>query len=104
MDHRWRNFGPALALLLVAGWTSAQGLVVDTPYVETALKSGALVWDARDESDYLQGHIPGAVNIGNAGDVFRDANREDPPSAAAAATSWSPSTQRSVAPAGPNTA
>ena len=85
MEHSWRIFGSAMALLLVAGWTSAQGLVVDTAYVETALKSGALVWDARDESDYLQGHIPGAVNIGNAGDVFRDANREDPPSAAAAA-------------------
>ena len=85
MEHSWRIFGSAMALLLVAGWTSAQGLVVDTAYVETALKSGALVWDARDESDYLQGHIPGAVNIGNAGDVFRDANREDPPSAVAAA-------------------
>jgi thiosulfate/3-mercaptopyruvate sulfurtransferase len=74
----------ALALWLVAGWAWAQGIIVDTAYVEKAAKSGALVWDARDESDYAAGHIPGAVNIGYVGDVFRDSNREDPPSAAAA--------------------
>ena len=85
MVYHLRYFGAAIALFLVAGSSPAEGLVVDTAYVETALKSGALLWDARDESDYLQGHIPGAVNIGNAGDVFRDANREDPPSATAAA-------------------
>lgn len=85
MDHHWRIFGSALALGLAAGWASAQGLVVETPYVEKALKNGALVWDARGEDDYLKGHIPGAVNIGNVGDVFRDPNREDPPSAAVAA-------------------
>lgn len=62
-----------------------QGLVIGTADVEKAMRAGALVWDARDEKDYAEGHIPGAVNIGNVGDVFRDANREDPPSAAAAA-------------------
>lgn len=85
MINGWKIFGSALALWLAAGWAAAQGLVVDTDYVEKALRSGALVWDARDESDYLQEHIPGAVNIGNVGDVFRDANREDPPPATAAA-------------------
>jgi len=84
MRHVWKFLG--LALWLAAGWASAQGLIVDTAYVEKAMKNGALVWDARAESDYLLGHIPGAVNIGDAADVFRDANREDPPSAAAAAT------------------
>ena len=85
MVHSPKLFLLAVALLLVTEWTMAQGIVVDASYVETASKGGALIWDARDESDYLQGHIPGAVNIGNAGDIFRDANREDPPSAAAAA-------------------
>lgn len=75
----------ALALALVAGPAWSQSLVVDTAYVENALKKGALVWDARDEDDYLAGHIPGAVNIGNVGGVFRDMHREDPPPAAAAA-------------------
>lgn len=59
-------------------------LIVDDAYVDAALKRGAIVWDARDSADYAKGHIPGAVNIGNVGDVFRDPNREDPPSAAAA--------------------
>lgn len=75
----------ALGLWLAAGWAMAQGIVVDTAYVEKAAKSGALVWDARDEEDYAAGHIPGAVNIGNVGNVFRDLNREDPPPAAVAA-------------------
>lgn len=73
-----------LMLLLVPAWAAGQSLVVDTPYVEQAVKRGAIVWDARDAHDYLEGHIPGAVNIGFVGDLFRDPNREDPPSAAAA--------------------
>jgi thiosulfate/3-mercaptopyruvate sulfurtransferase len=89
----------AAATLLTAAWpvraqttaqTSAQtstqvpGIVLDTAAVEKALADGAVLWDARDERDYLEGHIPGAINFGAAGDVFRDPNREDPPSAAAA--------------------
>ena len=65
-----------------AGWADA--LVIDTAAMEKAVKAGALVWDAREEKEYAAGHIPGAVNIGYVGEVFRDANREDPPSAAAA--------------------
>ena len=60
------------------------GLVFDTVEVEQALARGAVLWDARAPSDYAQGHIPGAVNLGAVGDVFRDPNREDPPSAAVA--------------------
>lgn len=73
-----------LMLLFAPVLAAAQSLVVDTPYVEQALKSGAILWDARNANDYAQGHIPGAVNIGFVGDIFRDLNREDPPSAAAA--------------------
>lgn len=72
-----------LALASAAPW--AQGLIVDAAGVEAALKRGAIVWDSRDADDYAAGHIPGAVNFGAAGDLFRDANREDPPSAAVAA-------------------
>jgi len=85
MSRFLKRLATATALWLAAGWAFAQGIVVDTAYVEKAVKGGALLWDARDEDDYLAGHVPGAVNFGNAGDVFRDANREDPPSAAAAA-------------------
>ncbi len=73
----------ALALGLPSAW--AQSLLADTAAVQQALQRGAVVWDARDADDYAQGHIAGAVNFGAAGDLFRDPNREDPPSAAVAA-------------------
>ena len=75
----------ALLLAIASAATWAQGLIVDTAGLEAALKRGAILWDSRDADDYAAGHIPGAVNFGAAGDLFRDANREDPPSAAAAA-------------------
>lgn len=71
------------ATLLLALTVRAQE-IVDTAYVEQALKRGAIVWDARDADDYAEGHIPGAVNFGWAGSVFRDPNREDLPSVSAA--------------------
>ena len=58
--------------------------IVDTAYVEQALARGAIVWDAREASDYAAGHIPGAVNFGWVGSVFRDPNREDLPPVAEA--------------------
>jgi thiosulfate/3-mercaptopyruvate sulfurtransferase len=75
----------ALAGGLVALAAQAQSLIVDTAAVEQAQRSNAIVWDARSAKDYADGHIPGAVNFGAAGDLFRDPNREDPPSPAAAA-------------------
>ncbi|MFO1220692.1 MAG: rhodanese-like domain-containing protein [Burkholderiaceae bacterium] len=77
-----------LALLAAApaAAQSADGrLIVDTAWVERALQRGAVLWDARSPREYAEGHIAGAVNFGAAGDLFRDPNREDPPSAAVAA-------------------
>ncbi len=69
------------ALLLsnvsVQARASTGGEIVDTPYVAAALERGALVWDVRDEREYLRGHIRGAVNIGAATGALRDDNRED---------------------------
>ena len=82
---------PVLSLITAAllAWAAApawaQSLIVDTASVEQALKRGTVLWDARSAKDYAEGHIEGAVNIGAAGDLFRDPNREDPPSAAVAA-------------------
>jgi len=64
-------------VILLAQGLSLAGDIVDTAYVEQALKRGAIVWDVRDADDYKAGHIAGAVNIGNAGNVLRDPNRED---------------------------
>lgn len=74
-----------ISAALLAAPAGAQSLIVDTAGVEAALQRGAVVWDARNPRDYAEGHIAGAVNFGSAGDLFRDANREDPPSAAVAA-------------------
>jgi thiosulfate/3-mercaptopyruvate sulfurtransferase len=46
-------------------------------YVVEASKRGAILWDTRSEALYKQGHIAGAVNIGDIGQVLRDENRED---------------------------
>jgi len=67
--------GAAVALLApVAAEASA---IVDTGYVVDALKRHAIIWDTRSAADYTQGHIPGAVNIGDVGVVLRDENKED---------------------------
>jgi thiosulfate/3-mercaptopyruvate sulfurtransferase len=59
-------------------WSFAHaGAIVDTAYVADALKKGAIVWDTRDADAYADGHIPGAVNVGEIGAVLRDPNRED---------------------------
>lgn len=79
--HRLLACGLGLAALVA----QAQSLIVDTAAVEQAQRSGAIVWDARSAADYAAGHIPGAVNFGAAGDLFRDPSREDPPSPAVAA-------------------
>lgn len=85
MKWNWKTLlaGAVLALGWQAGF--AQSLILDTAGVQAAMQRGAVVWDARDADDYAEGHIPGAVNFGAAGDLFRDPNREDPPSAAVAA-------------------
>lgn len=74
----------ATAALFVTNLASAQSLIVDASAIERAAERNAIVWDARSADDYAAGHIPGAVNMGAAGDMFRDPNREDPPSAAVA--------------------
>lgn len=75
-----RLFAVVATVLFVAPTASAQTEIVDTAFVEQALARGAVVWDAREAADYAEGHIPGAVNFGAVGRVFRDPNREDLPS------------------------
>jgi thiosulfate/3-mercaptopyruvate sulfurtransferase len=80
MIREWgQRLGIGMVALFVAATAWAQGDIVDTAYVEQALARGAIVWDAREGAHYAEGHIPGAVNFGWVGNVFRDPNREDPP-------------------------
>ena len=65
--------------LLVASAAMAAGTssIVDTAYVVEANKRGAIIWDTRSEALYKQGHIVGAVNIGDIGQMLRNENSED---------------------------
>jgi thiosulfate/3-mercaptopyruvate sulfurtransferase len=66
-----------LAFLLALPALAAAGPVVDAAYVDQAIKRGAIVWDVRDATAYAKGHIPGAVNVDDAGKVLRNPNTED---------------------------
>lgn len=76
MTHRWLRPVFAFALLALAGLAQAQ-VIVDTAYLQEALKRGVQVWDVRGDKDFATGHVPGALSIGDAATVLRDANAED---------------------------
>lgn len=67
----------ACCLLLAGLAARAAGPIVDAAWVAEAAKRGAIVWDVRDTTSYMRGHIPGAVNIDAAGMVLRNLNTED---------------------------
>jgi thiosulfate/3-mercaptopyruvate sulfurtransferase len=69
-------YAMALALLCHFGWAAA-GPIVDSAFVADATKRGAILWDVRNAKEYGEGHVPGAVSIGDAAQVLRDPNTED---------------------------
>lgn len=80
MSRAWKQrLGIGMVTFFIAATAWAQGDIVDTAYVGQALTRGVIVWDAREAADYAEGHIPGAINFGWVGKVFRDPNREDLP-------------------------
>ena len=48
------------------------GAIVDAPMVAKAIARGAIVWDVRSAEKYFDGHIPGAVNVGDVEEVLLD--------------------------------
>jgi thiosulfate/3-mercaptopyruvate sulfurtransferase len=71
-----RRLAAGLAILIAPiGALAAE--IVDAAYVAAALARGAIAWDVRDAKAYADGHLPGAVNVGDVGTVLRDPNRED---------------------------
>jgi thiosulfate/3-mercaptopyruvate sulfurtransferase len=68
--------GLAVSLWALAGLASAQ-VIVDAAYVQQALKRNVQVWDVRGDKDYAKAHLPGALSVGDAAAVLRDANAED---------------------------
>ena len=73
----WRGLTAGLALLAAGSAYASNSAIVDTSYVVEAVKRNAIIWDTRSAALYRQGHIPGAVNIDDVGQVLRDENRED---------------------------
>lgn len=72
-----RLLGIAAVAASAATGAAHAGEIVDAAYVAEALGRGVIVWDVRDAKSYADGHIPGAVNVGDIGAVLRDPNRED---------------------------
>lgn len=67
----------AVALLALLSLSVRAEAIVDAAQVKAALARGAIVWDVRGTAQYRKGHIPGAINIGEAGSVLRNAVTED---------------------------
>lgn len=65
------------AFTSISGFAQKNDAIINTDQVRQAIANGAIVWDVRDEKSFLEGHIPGAINIGDAGNVLRDPNKED---------------------------
>ena len=67
-----------LSLISLGGAVRAQSSsIVDLEYVKSAQQRGVIIWDVRASNQYLEGHIPGAITVGDIGTVLRDPNRED---------------------------
>jgi thiosulfate/3-mercaptopyruvate sulfurtransferase len=67
-------------LMLAAALFAAPSIaapIVDAAAVKAAQARGAIVWDVRATPLYRKGHIPGAVSIGDAGNVLRNPVTED---------------------------
>src|SRR5215470_2997211 len=66
-----------LLSLLWAQAAAAASPIVDAQYVADAIARNAIVWDVRSVEAYANGHIAGAISIGDAAKVLRDDNTED---------------------------
>jgi thiosulfate/3-mercaptopyruvate sulfurtransferase len=66
-----------LALCAFSLAQAQSGAIVDHAYVAEAARRGAIIWDTRSPAEYRQGHIPGAINIGDTNVVLRNPNTED---------------------------
>lgn len=79
IKHMFSALATALAVsvTMLANAATPASAIVNTEQVVQAMKSNAIVWDTRSTGAYKQGHIPGAVNVGDVGAVLRDENRED---------------------------
>lgn len=67
----------AAALTALAVQAAPARPIVDLAGVQAARERGAILWDVRPTEAYRKGHLPGAISIGDAGEVLRDPATED---------------------------
>lgn len=67
----------ALLVFALSTTTACAAAIVDAAFVRGAIERGALLWDVRAKPDFRLGHLPGAINIGEAASELRDPNSED---------------------------
>ena len=66
-----------LTVVFSVTWAQSNSAIIDTEQMQQAVARGAIIWDVRGEKSYLEGHLPGAINVGEIGSVLRDPNKED---------------------------
>jgi thiosulfate/3-mercaptopyruvate sulfurtransferase len=66
-----------LASVFSVAFAQQNTAIIQLDQMQAAVARGAIIWDVRDQKSYLEGHIPGAINIGEIGSVLRDPNKED---------------------------
>ena len=68
-----------ITIVLIAAfsvtWAQSNSAIIDTEQMQQAVARGAIIWDVRGEKSYLEGHLPGAINVGEIGSVLRDPNK-----------------------------
>jgi thiosulfate/3-mercaptopyruvate sulfurtransferase len=61
-----------LSVAALAANAAFSGAIVDAPAAAKAIGRGAIVWDVRPAEKYFDGHIPGAVNVGDVEEALLD--------------------------------
>ena len=56
-----------LTAVFSVAWAQSNSAIIHTEQMQQAVERGAIIWDVRGEKSYLEGHLPGAINIGEFG-------------------------------------
>ncbi len=65
-----RSVAGLLAFVALSAHAAFSGAILDAAGVQKALAKGAIAWDVRPSEQFFDGHIPGAVSVGDVGLAF----------------------------------
>ena len=60
----------ALALIAFSAHAAFSGAILDAAGAQKAIAKGAIAWDVRPSEQFFDGHVPGAVSLGDVGLAF----------------------------------